>query len=800
MSLERYRSKRDFSETPEPAPGGGSGSPEGPRFVIQEHHATRLHWDLRLEHDGALASWAIPNGIPATPADNRLAVRTEDHPLEYLDFHGEIPQGQYGAGTMTIWDQGTYELHKWEERKVEVTFHGERLEGRYGLFPIGRDPGEEKDWMIHRMDPPADRSRGSMPEHVVPMAARVADTPPADEERWAFEVKWDGVRAIAYVRPGRLRLESRNLNDITDAYPEVRGLIEQLGMREAVLDGEIVTFDERGRPSFERLQRRMHVTSPSAVRRLMSSHPVVYAIFDVLFLDGHSLMTLPYRDRRRELEALELGGQAWRVPAAHPGQGAALLSATEAQGLEGVVAKRLDSAYEPGRRSGAWLKIKHTRRQELVIGGWVSGEGRRSERIGALLMGYHRDGKFVYAGRVGTGFTERTLSELQRRLEGYRRQTSPFAAGAAIPKQARFVEPCLVAEIEFREWTGEGVMRAPSFKGLREDRSPREVVLESAAPEPGPGADPSSPEALFDEVEQLPDGAMAVLVDGRRLRLSNWDKVLFPQTGFTKGQLVAYYSRVAPVLLPHLRDRPLTLKRYPEGVEAEHFYEKQAPSHRPEWVQTERIGNVNYVLAQDRATLVWLANLADVELHTSLSLARAPQEPTMLVFDLDPGAPAALPECCEVGLVLRGLFDQLGLRAFAKTSGSKGLQVYVPLNSGATYDQTKPLARRIAELLEQRLPALVVSRMTKRLRPGKVLVDWSQNDSHKTTVTVYSVRARERPTVSTPVDWEEVSACRRHDDAAAITFDTDALLARVAERGDLFADVVSLRQQVPGLG
>jgi bifunctional non-homologous end joining protein LigD len=469
------------------------------------------------------------------------------------------------------------------------------------------------------------------------------------------------------------------------------------------------------------------------------------------------------------------------------------------------VAKRLDSAYEPGRRSGAWLKIKHTRRQELVIGGWVPGEGRRTKRIGALLMGYHREGEFVYAGRVGTGFTERSLSELQTRLEQYRRAWSPFAGRPPLPRQAVFVEPCLVAEIEFREWTTEGVMRAPSFKGLREDKAPREVVLEAGLGASEPAHAPAdlpadSPEALFDEVERASGGALMVLVEGRRLRVSNWDKVLFPRAGFTKGQLVAYYLRVAPVLLPHLKDRPLTLKRYPEGVEAEHFYEKQAPSHRPDWVQTERVGNINYVLVQDRPTLVWLANLADVELHTSLSLARAPEEPTVLAFDLDPGEPAGLVECCRVAQVLNGLFDQLGLQSFAKTSGSKGLQVYVPLNSGASYDQTKPLSRRIAELLEQRMPELVVSRMTKRLRPGKVLVDWSQNDAAKTTVTVYSVRARERPTVSTPVSWEEVERCVESADPLVLTFDTEAVLARVAEQGDLFADVVSRTQRVPALG
>ena len=801
MSLSSYRKKRDFTETPEPGGEAVATQPGGEaRFVVQQHAATRLHWDLRLEHEGVLASWAVPNGIPPDPADNRLAVRTEDHPLEYLEFHGEIPKGQYGAGTMKIWDAGTFELHKWDARKVEVTFHGERLHGRYGLFVIGRDEATKQDWMIHRMDPPDDPDRVAMPERLVPMMARPSDKLPRPERGWSYEVKWDGVRAIAYVQPGRLRLESRNLNEITDAYPEVRGILTDLGMHEAVLDGEIVAFDDNGRPSFERLQSRMHVTSPNAVRRLMGSTPVVYAIFDVLYLDGHSLMDLPYTERRERLEQLELGGPAWRVPSVHRDAGKRLLEATASQGLEGVVAKRLDSHYEPGRRTGAWLKIKHVHRQELVIGGWIPGEGRRARRIGALLMGYHRDGTFVYAGRVGTGFTEKTLNELLGKLEPLRRDTSPFGSAPKLPREAVFVEPSLVAEIEFREWTNEGVLRAPSFKGLREDKSPREVVLEGSGQDATESADPSSPEALFDEVEELPEGAVAVLTQGRRLKISNWDKVLYPETGFTKGDLVAYYGRIAPIVLPHLHDRPLTLKRYPNGVDSQYFYEKQSPSHRPEWVQTVKIGSINYTLAQDRPTLVWLANLADIELHTSLSLAPAPERPTMLVFDLDPGAPAGIVECCRVGVVLHGLFDQIGLQSFAKTSGSKGLQVYVPLNGDTDYDQTKSFARRIAELLEQRMPELVVSRMTKRLRPGKVLVDWSQNDIHKTTVNVYSVRARERPTVSTPVSWDEVADVQRNGDGESLTFETDQVLERVTELGDLFAPVASLRQRLPPVG
>ena len=801
--LDHYRAKRDFAATREPFGDAGSDASEQPRFVVQEHHATRLHWDLRLERDGVLVSFAIPNGIPALPSENRLAVHTEDHPLQYIDFAGEIPAGQYGAGTMTVWDTGTYDTHLFDEKKIEITFHGERLTGRYGLFPIGGEKAPQ-DWMIHRMDPPAQAGREPIPSRILPMLAGAGQLPPR-ETGWSFEVKWDGVRAIAYAQPGRLRIESRNLREITAGYPEIRGLLSNLGMREVVLDGEIVAFDDEGKPSFERLQRRMHVTQPSAVRRLAQSTPVVYAIFDLLFLDGENLMARPYSQRREALETLELTGPAWRVPAAHPGQGRALLQATGAQGLEGVMAKRLDSRYEPGRRTGAWIKIKHTRRQELVIGGWIPGEGRRRESIGALLMGHFEDGRLRYAGRVGTGFTERTLEELSDALAPLRTEEPTFDPRPKLPRNAQFARPELVAEIEFREWTSEGMMRAPSFKGLRDDRVAAEVVREdragadgSEAGDPAPASGPAGPEDLFTEIERLPDGSLSVGCDGRRLKLSNWDKVLFPEAGFTKGDLIAYYARIAPAVIPHLRDRPLTLKRYPNGVQSPYFYEKNSPAHRPDWVQTVRVGGIDYTLAQDRATLVWLANLADIELHTSLSLGDGPERPTMLVFDLDPGPPADVVQCCEVALVLRGLFAQLGLQSVAKTSGSKGMQVYVPLNGRTSYEQTKPFARRIAELLETRMPELVVSRMTKTLRPGKVLVDWSQNDAHKTTVSVYSVRARDRPTVSAPVSWDEVKACHDAGDASLMIFETDAVLGRVAADGDPFAMLLSTRQTLPG--
>jgi bifunctional non-homologous end joining protein LigD len=768
--LGEYRRKRDPARTPEPM-GEGRAAEGALRFVVQEHHATRLHWDLRLERDGVLVSFAVPNALPVEPGVNRKAVHTEDHPIEYLDFHGEIPQGEYGGGTMTIWDRGTYEVLKWEERKIEVALHGERglAEGRYALFPTGPDP---KDWMIHRMDPPADPDREPMPDRLVPMLATAGKLPAGDDREWAFEIKWDGVRAVAYSEPGTLRFESRNLRDITAAYPELSRLNRALSHHSAVLDGEIVAFDEAGRPSFGLLQRRMHVTGESAARRLAKTVPVVYVIFDLLWLDGHSLMGLPYAERRARLAELGLRGERWQAPEHVVGDGAAVLAASAAQGLEGVMAKRLSSGYEPGRRSRDWVKVKNKRREDVVIVGWLPGEGRRRDRIGALLVA--RDGR--YAGRVGTGFDGAELDRLAALLGPLERSGPPVEGTKGVPRGAVWVEPRHVAEVEFAEWTAEGMLRHPSYKGLK-------------------------------DAEALAPLAPLMTVEGRELKLSNLDKVLYPKAGFTKGDVIDFYRRIAPALLPHLEGRPLTLKRYPNGVEGDFFYEKNCPSHRPPWVATRRIRmstkEIEFCLCEDVPTLMWLANLADLELHTSLSLADAPLRPTILAFDLDPGEPATIVECCQVGLWLHGMFERLGLQCFAKTSGSKGLQVYVPLNGDdVEYEGprgTKTFAKTVAELLEASEPGLVVSRMTKSLRPGKVLVDWSQNDDAKTTVNVYSLRAKDRPTVSTPVTWDEVRACHEAGDPALLVFDSEQVLARVERDGDLFAPVQSLRQELPAL-
>src|SRR3954468_6162075 len=471
--LESYRAKRDFEKTAEPSGDENAGG-EG-RFVIQEHNARRLHWDLRLEHEGVLVSWALPRGVPRHPDENRLAVHTEDHPLEYLDFHGEIPKGEYGAGTMEVWDRGTYDAEKFREGEVIATFHGERMQGRYALFST-----RGKDWLLHRMDPPADPSYEPMPDKITPMLARPGELP-RDERNWGFEVKWDGIRTVAFLDHGHITLQGRNFTDFTPRYPEVRDLARELGARRVILDGEVVAFDAEGRPSFERLQTRMHLASDSAVRRRVKDTPVTYVIFDLLYLDGHSTMALPYEQRRELLEQCELEGPYWRAPGYQRGEGTPLLEATRQQGIEGVVAKRLDSPYDAGRRASGWIKVKNVGLQDVVIGGWTPGEGGRRNRLGALVVGVMEDGVLRYAGKVGTGFTDETLRLVQRELDQLEADESPFE-GRQPPKGTRFVEPRLVAAVEFREWTRSGTLRAPSFKGLRPDKDPAEAVREPQVP------------------------------------------------------------------------------------------------------------------------------------------------------------------------------------------------------------------------------------------------------------------------------------------------------------------------------
>jgi bifunctional non-homologous end joining protein LigD len=480
VGLETYRRKRDPHRTPEPVPPPGplpAGNDD--TFVIQEHHARALHWDFRLERSGVLVSWAVPKGLPLDPHTNHLAKQTEDHPLDYAAFAGEIPAGEYGGGRVISWDHGTYSCEKWTDREVKVVLHGSRLSGRYVLFRTG--PAESRNWMVHRMDPPPKPDWQPMPELIRPMLAVPAGIRPEPDEDWAQEFKWDGVRAILYVDGGRPRVRSRSDRDVTASYPELRALAEAQGARQIVLDGEIVAMDAAGRPSFGRLQERMHITKAAQVRRLMQTVPATYLIFDVLHLDGRSTLELPYAQRRALLESLELAGPSWATAPSFVGGGAAVLEASQEAGMEGVVAKRLDSPYLPGRRSECWLKVKNLRTQEVIIGGWKPGAGRQGNTFGSLLLGVPGEHGLDYVGHVGTGFSDAVLRDLQQRLDGLAGAESPFAVD--VPREyargARWVRPVLVGEVAYSELTRDGRLRHPTWRGLRADKEPAQVRYES---------------------------------------------------------------------------------------------------------------------------------------------------------------------------------------------------------------------------------------------------------------------------------------------------------------------------------
>jgi bifunctional non-homologous end joining protein LigD len=759
--LREYERKRKRGATPEPFGGGRKRGK--PLFVVQRHDARRLHYDFRLERDGALASWAVPKGIPLEPGQRHLAVHVEDHPLDYAGFEGEIPAGQYGAGTVEIWDRGTYELvEEKPDGGLTVRLEGERLQGLWTLVPAKLD-GNEKNWLLLRkQDGAADAAR--RPREYAPMLATLADAVPSGEG-WLYEVKWDGYRAVAVVAGGDATLTSRRGNDLTERFRTVaRALERAVRTPDCVLDGEVCALDDRGRSSFSVMQQ--------------GSGPLVYYVFDVLEVDGEPLVELPLVERRERLTALlDLRGDTVRLSDGFD-DGEALYEGAKAQGLEGIVAKKRDSRYQPGRRTRDWLKIKTHHEQEFVVAGYTKGKGRRAGRLGALVLGVMRGGELEYAGNVGTGFTEDEIEKLVGKLRPLERPTSPFREAPKMPKVRRddvvWVEPRLVAEVEFAEWTHDDRLRAPVYKGLREDKKAEDVVREEPA---------------------LP----TELKRGKRaLKLSNLDKPFWPEEGITKGDLIAYYRDVAQVLVPHLRDRPFTMKRYPDGWQGKHFFQKDAPSHMPDWIPrfeyrstsraTREKRTLRYPVVDDDLALLWMVNMGCIDMNTWYSRIDAPEKPDWVLFDLDPSPDVGFPEVVRVALLIKDVLDALGLQGFPKTSGADGIHVLVPIARRATYDQTREFAEIVAGTLARLHPGLVTTEWAKAKRRG-VLVDANQNGAGKTIASVYSVRPRAGAPVSTPLRWEEVV-----EDLDPLEFTMEIVLRRLEREGDLFADVLTLKQ------
>jgi bifunctional non-homologous end joining protein LigD len=763
--LREYERKRDPKKTPEPF-GKGKRREKQPIFVVQRHDARRLHYDFRLERNGALASWAVPKGVPLEPGQRNLAVHVEDHPLEYATFEGEIPAGQYGAGQVEIWDKGTYELL--EEKKnggLTVRLDGERLQGTWTLVPA-KLSGDPKNWLLLRKsDEGAGKktTRGRYP----PMLASLAEKLPTGRG-WLFEAKWDGYRIVAYVRNGDAELRTRKDQDYTERFAQVASQLPRaLRTSNCVLDGEVCAIDEQGRASFSAMQQ--------------GGRPLVYYVFDLLELEGEPLVQRPFTERRERLEGiLDRSNRVVQLSEAFD-DGAALEQAAVEQGLEGVMAKRGDSRYEPGKRSRDWLKVKPgLQRQEFVVVGYSKGQGRRSGSLGSLVLAVRRGRDLEWVGNVGTGFSDKTLDDLLARLRPLELETSPLAAPPKMPRVRKgdvvWVEPKLVAEVAFAEWTHDQHLRAPRFLGIRDDKEPQEVRRE----------DPVATE----------------IRRGKKvLRLSNLDKVFWPDEGITKGDLIAYYRDVAPVLVPHLRDRPFTLKRYPNGVTNDFFFQKDAPKGMPDWIPSRpfmvstrdtprRKRKIETPLVNDELALLWMVNMGCIDMNVWYSRVDKPDRPDFVLFDLDPSPDVGFRETVQVALLVKEVLDALDLQGFPKTSGSDGIHVLVPIERRHSFADTREFAEIVARTLESTHRGLVTTQWSKAKRRG-VLIDSNQNGEGKTIASVYSVRPREGAPVSTPLGWDEVDESL---DPRAFTM--DVVLRRVEREGDLYEPVLTMRQSI----
>ena len=770
MSLSDYRRKRDPKKTPEPFSSRERSSRQQV-FVVQRHDARRLHYDFRLEEDGVLASWAVPKGLPLDPGGRALAVHVEDHPLEYGKFEGEIPAGQYGAGTVEIWDSGTYELVE-RKRNGQRTFalHGKRLQGTWSLVPAHLD-GKEENWLLIKLrDGDGDASERSAREYKPMLATQEVTVPHGDD--WRYEVKFDGYRAIAYVHGGDSRLVSRNGNDLTERFSQVaKEVVKATRSPKAVLDGEISRVDLAGRTSFSELQR--------------GSGALVYFVFDLLELDGEPLLELPLHERKSRLRKLLDRRNRSVVFSDDFEDGDALYEAARENGLEGIIAKRASSTYKQGKRTRDWLKIKTENNEEFVVAGYTRGSGRRAGTFGALVLGAYEGGELRYVGNVGTGFDDDEIRKLLRLLKPLHRETSPFPSPPKMPRVRKgdvlWVEPKLVAQVRFGEWTHEGHLRHPAYLGLREDKDAAEVQTEP----------PPSNSLLQGTVRR----------GKRELKLVNLDKPFWPDEGITKGDLLRYYQEVAPVLLPHVEGRPFTMRRYPDGAYGKAFFQKDAPSHMPEWIPRFRAQVsardksrtrkwIEFPVIDDELALLWVVNMGCIDMNTWYSRVDRPDRPDFVLFDLDPTPEVPWAQTVEVAVILKQLLDQLELESFAKTSGGKGFHVLVPLDRRSTYEDTRSFAEIVAGAIARAHPKLATTEWSKSRRRG-VLIDANQNGEGKTIASAYSVRPKPGAPVSTPLRWDEVN-----ERLNPSSYTMDVVLERVRTQGDLHAAMPSTRQSL----
>lgn len=785
-SLERYRHKRDPDATPEPfgderlqrilPPGASRG------FAVQQHAARALHWDLRLEIDGVLVSWAVPKGPTLDPSERRLAVQTEDHPLEYAAFEGIIPEGNYGAGAMIVWDDGSYRTADGvapadglRAGKLDLWLNGLKLRGRFAL--VRTKGGEGRHWLLlHKGRSAADGApelidaqpesvlsgltveqlaRGERADAAVRALVDAGPTRPAPDfetlapmlagtadevfskDGWIFELKYDGMRVLVDKRGDAVRLRSRSGRDATHAFPEIAAAARHLPLDAFAIDGEIAVLDERGRTSFERLQRRFGKSDPDVVARLRVEAPAVMYAFDVLSACGRDVRARPTLERKRILAAFAPRHGRIRFVDHVEREGEALYALAREHELEGIIAKRADARYESGRRSQSWLKIRVPRRAELAVVGFAQGRGSRGP-IGSLLLAWRDDGEFRCAGSVGSGIDAASADALSERLRPAVRPDPACTRAPAAPARATtYVEPELVCAVRYTEITSAGFLRHPVFEGIVD------------------GADPLACAAPAEHAEPA-DGPVAAPPPEPGLQLSNLDKVFWADEGYTKGDLLAYYESVWPWLEPYLRDRPVVLTRYPDGVDGKHFYQKNAPEFTPGWVERETIDGTDYFICNDCRTLLYVINSGAIPLHVWSARRGSLDRPDWLVLDLDPKE-APFARVVEIARHIHALLRELGAAHYVKTSGQSGLHVMLPIGGRLDHDHNRALAEVLARTVCAELPEIATVVRPVAARGDKVYVDYGQNGRGRLIAAPLSVRPVPGATVSAPLRWSQVT-------------------------------------------
>jgi bifunctional non-homologous end joining protein LigD len=857
--LEEYQKKRQFNRTPEPS-GAESVAKTENTFVVQKHAARRLHYDFRLAIEGTLKSWAVPKGPSLNPDDKRLAVRTEDHPMDYANFEGNIPEGSYGAGTVMVWDRGTFQVEgkdnaakQVDRGEIKFALNGEKLRGSFVIVKLKHSEKGNEWLMIKHKDAAVDPSwnidehdgsvltgrvleeikaqeapkRGPTPLHAAelegakkaPMPARMAPMLASISERafsdanWLFEIKWDGVRALAWIEGGELTLRARSGSDISSQYPELAGLKEALTARQAIIDGEIAALDERGHSDFEKLQERMHVRNPSST--LISQYPVIYFAFDVLYCDGYDLRGAPLLERKQLLQRLLHSSERIRFSDHQLEKGKELFDLAKQNNLEGIVAKRIDSRYV-SERSANWLKLKTSKNLDAVVGGWTAPRGAGAP-LGSLLLGLYEEKKLRFIGHAGSGFDAKMHKEVAAKLKELESSKCPFDQVPETNEKATWVKPVLVARVRFSGWTQENRLRHPVFQGLREDKKPEECVWESevttreAAPEPASApsvvhAPPLVGKVLSTKAQieaELFKGHAenAVLeIEGKRFRLTHLNKVYFPESGYTKRDLIAYYYRMVDYVLPFLKDRPLVLRRYPDGIKGQAFFQKNMNESLglPEWFQTVPIDSESkgaqmpYAVANDRASLLYLTGLGCID-HNPWS-SRYPDlaHPDYFFFDLDPSDGTEFSAVVTIAEALYEKLESLKLNVFLKTSGATGMHLYVPVEPVYTYAQLRTFAEIIARMVSAEHPKLVTNERTVSKRPaGRVLIDVVQNAEGRPLAAPYVVRAFPKAPVSTPLHPRELRTNLKPE-----KLNIKTLPERIKKEGDLWADFWKRRQRL----